>query len=363
MTSIAPRVVSTRRRPASPEPQGDYRELARIVRSAGLLERQYAHYWVRLLAVPVIAAISIAAFILIGDTWWQLITAVVAGLLLTQAAFLGHDAAHRQIFTSARWNLWTSYFVADLVVGLSIGWWQKKHTAHHLFPNQVGQDPDIEMPVIAVTREKVASTRSRPLRWLMQHQGALFFPLLMFEGISLHASALHRVFSREPIPHRAVEITFLTVRLGGFTALVFWVLSPGVAVGFLAVQLAVFGIAMGASFAPNHKGMPIVPAGVRLDFLTRQVMMSRNVRGGRVIDILLGGLNYQVEHHLFPTMARPNLRRAALIVERYCLDNGVPYTSVRLFESYGIVIRYINRVGLGERDPFECPLLQQRASV
>lgn len=333
------------------------------VRGAGLLERRYAYYWVRLIALPVVAAIGITVFIVIGDTWWQLITAAVAGMLFTQAAFLGHDAAHRQIFTSARWNLWTSYVVADLFVGLSIGWWQTKHTAHHLYPNQVGQDPDIEMPVIAVTRAKVAETRSRPLRWLMQHQGALFFPLLMFEGVSLHVSALHRVFSREPVPHRAVEITFLMIRLGGFVALVFWVLSPGIAVAFLAVQLAVFGVAMGASFAPNHKGMPVVPHGVRLDFLTRQVMMSRNVRGGRSVDVLLGGLNYQVEHHLFPTMPRPNLRRAAPMIEAYCRDRGIPYTSAGLFESYGIVIRYINRVGLSERDPFDCPMLQQRASI
>lgn len=358
------RTISTRPRQGAAESPGDYRELAVMVREAGLLERAHGYYWARLIALPVVAAAGIAVFVAIGDTWWQLITAVVAGLLFTQAAFLGHDAAHRQIFTSARWNTWTSYVVADLFVGLSIGWWQKKHTAHHQFPNQIGRDGDIDMPVIAVTREKVARTRSRPLRWLMQHQGALFFPLLMFEGLSLHASAVHRVFvSREPIPHRAVEIAFLSIRLVGFVALVFWVLSPGVAFGFLAVQLAVFGVAMGASFAPNHKGMPIVPREMQLDFLTRQVVMSRDVGGGRAVDVLLGGLNYQIEHHLFPTMARPHLRRAAPIVEEYCRERGIPYTRAGLFESYAIVIRYINRVGLSERDVFTCPVLAQRASI
>lgn len=359
----AMRIVRTRPRPASSEPHGDYRELALMVRRAGLLNRRHDYYGVRLIALPVIIAASVAAFILIGDTWWQMFTAAAAGLLFTQAAFLGHDAAHRQIFTSPRWNTWTSLVVADLVVGLSVGWWQKKHTAHHLHPNQEGKDPDIEMPVIAVTADKVARTRSGPQRWLMAHQGALFFPLLMFEGLSLHASSLRRVLSPEPVPYRAVEMAFLTLRLGGLIALVFLVLSPGVAGAFLGVQLAVFGVAMGASFAPNHKGMPIVPRGVRLDFLTRQVMMSRNVRGGRVVDVLMGGLNYQVEHHLFPTMPRPHLRRAAPLVQQYCRDRGIPYTQAGLIESYAIVIRYINRVGLGERDVFSCPLMVQRASV
>lgn len=120
---------------------------------------------------------------------------------------------------------------------------------------------------------------------------------------------------------------------------------------------------MGMAFAPNHKGMPVVPRGLVLDFLSRQVRMSRNIRGGRFLDVLMGGLNYQVEHHLFPSMPRPHLRRAAPIVQQYCETNRVPYTQVGLFTSYAIVVRYINRVGLGERDVFTCPLVQSRAAI
>jgi fatty acid desaturase len=68
------------------------------------------------------------------------------------------------------------------------------------------------------------------------------------------------------------------------------------------VQLAVFGLYMGASFAPNHIGMPLVSPKLRLDFLRRQVLMSRNISGGPLISVFMGGLNYQIEHHLFPPM-------------------------------------------------------------
>jgi hypothetical protein len=67
---------------------------------------------------------------------------------------------------------------------------------------------------------------------------------------------------------------------------------------------------MGAAFAPNHKGMPLVAKEAKLDFFSRQVLTSRNIRGSWLKDNLMGGLNYQVEHHLFPSMARPNLRKA-----------------------------------------------------
>ncbi len=201
------------------------------------------------------------------------------------------------------------------------------------------------------------------VRWLISHQGWFFYPVLLLEGLSLHASSVRRVFMRAPMQRRPVEIVFLVVRIVAYLALVFFVLSPGVAAAFLAVQLGVFGMYMGLSFAPNHKGMPIVGKDVKLDFLTRQVLMSRNIRGNLFIDFMMGGLNYQIEHHLFPSMPRPHLRRAAPTIAQFCAEHDVPYTQTGLAESYGIVTRYINRVGLGEKDPFACPLLEQRSAI
>lgn len=340
----------------------EFTELARQVRSAGLMRRRYGYYWARLISVPVAFAAAIAAFALIGDSWWQMFTAAGFAVLFTQTAFLGHDAAHRQIFRSGRWNDWVSLILGGLFIGMSYGWWQHKHTRHHANPNQIGRDPDIELPVVAFTPEQATRPRAAVSRWLLAHQGVFFFPLLLLEGLSLHASSVRRVFARERLAHRPVEITFLGIRIVGYLTLVLLVLSPDKAAAFLAVQLGLFGVYMGMSFAPNHKGMPIVPRGLKLDFLRHQVMMSRDITGGRMVDVLMGGLNYQIEHHLFPSMPRPHLRRAASMIASYCRERGVPYTTSTLFASYGIVVRYINRVGLGERDPFSCPLLEQRAT-
>src|SRR5699024_2880003 len=158
---------------------------------------------------------------------------------------------------------------------------------------------------------------------------------------------------------RALELALLTLRIGGLLAAVFLVLSPGLAFAFLGVQLAVFGFYMGCSFAPNHKGMPIVPKDMSIDFLRRQVLMSRNIRGGVFMDVLFGGLNYQIEHHLFPGMPRIALRQVAPIVREFCAARGVKYTETTMLESFRILVDYLNRVGLGARDPFDCPLAGQ----
>ena len=362
MDDIRP-TVRTRPRDSAARASSTFTELAQTVRERGLLRRRYGYYWSKLVGAPLVLIACILVFVWIGDTWWQLFTAAGLAIVFTQIAFLGHDAAHRQIFVSGRWNDWISLILGDLLVGMSYGWWQHKHTRHHANPTKLGADPDIELPVIAVTADSAARHHSPLVSWLRAHQGLMFFPILLFEGLSLHASSVRRVFTRGRLERRWVEIAFLSVRMIGYLVLVFLVLSPGIAFVFLAVQLGLFGFYMGIAFAPNHKGMPVVPRDMTLDFLRRQVLMSRNVSGSRFIDVLLGGLNYQVEHHLFPSMPRPHLRRAAPVVEAYCRELGVPYTRIGLFASYAIVVRYINRVGLGERDPFVCPLVEQRASI
>jgi fatty acid desaturase len=337
--------------------------LTRRVHDLNLMRRRYGYYWTKLIGALVILAAWVLAFIWIGDSWWQMISAAVLAIIMTQLGFLGHDAAHRQIFRSGRWNDWTSLIIANLLVGISYGWWRNKHNRHHANPNKVGSDPDVALGPIAMTPEQATRDRGGLMKWLVSHQGWYFFPILMLEGLSLRSEGFRRVVKRGPVERRWVEFTLLMVRLGSFLALAFLVLSPGKAIAFIVVELAVFGFYLGSSFAPNHIGMPLVSPRLKLDFLRRQVLMSRNISGGRFMSILMGGLNYQIEHHLFPSMARPYLRKVQPLVAAYCAAEGVPYTQTTLWQSYGVIIQYLNSVGLRGRDPFLCPLVAQRRAL
>jgi fatty acid desaturase len=95
--------------------------------------------------------------------------------------------------------------------------------------------------------------------------------------------------------------------------------------------------------------MPTLTDADELDFLRRQVLTSRNVRGSWLVDLVLGGLNYQIEHHLFPTMPRPNLRRAQPLVRAFCQHHGLPYTEASLFGSYAEAVRHLHTVGASLR--------------
>lgn len=341
----------------------DFTALMQQAHGLGLLRRRYGYYWTRLVGAVVAVAAWVAGFIRLGDSWWQLGMAVVLAVIMTQIAFLGHDAAHRQMFRSAGWNDWVSLVLANLLVGISYGWWRAKHNRHHANPNKDGADPDIAPGGLVLTPEPPDHPRGAVLRWLVAHQGWYFFPLTLLEGFSLHWEGIRGVASRSDDPRRWVEAVMLTVRLGGLGSLAFVVLPPGKAALFLTVQIAVFGMYLGCAFAPNHIGMPLVPATLKLDFLRRQVLVSRNITGGRLVSFLMGGLNHQIEHHLFPSIARPHLRTIAPLVAAHCAAQRIPYTQSTLRAAYRDVVRHLNQVGLAGNDPFLCPLVAQRRSI
>lgn len=311
-----------------------------------------------LVSLGLALAATLAGMILVGESWFQLLIAAALGIVFTQFAFLAHEASHRQVFTSGRTNDRLGKIVATLVVGMSYSWWMTKHTRHHKNPNQIGQDPDIAYDTIAFTVESAAEQRGFKA-WIVQRQGWLFFPLLLLEGINLHYISIRTLITDKSIKGRWIELAMIVARVSAVVFILFWFLPVGMAFAFLGVQLAVFGLYMGASFAPNHKGMALIPAGTQMDFLRKQVLTSRNIRGGWWATWLFGGLNYQIEHHLFPSMPRPHLAETRRIVREYCATIGVPYTEASLMRSYGIVIEYLNRVGLAARNTFDCPLVDE----
>lgn len=331
-----------------------YFEVAHRVRENGLLRRTPWFY--SLVGTALIAGLggAVTGSFLLGHSWFQLLIAAGLGILFTQVAFVAHEAAHRQVLSGGPANDGLARVLAA-VVGMSYSWWDSKHSRHHANPNRAGRDPDIEVDTISFLEEDAAQAKGLR-RIITRRQGWLFFPLLTLEGLNLHFLSFRHLFSRGPVKGRWTELGLLTLRFSILLAPLFWLLPLGMAFAFLGVQLAVFGLYMGATFAPNHKGMPVIARDARLDFFSKQVRTSRNITGGWWATWLMGGLNYQVEHHLFPSMPRPHLARARHLVRAQCRALGVPYTETSLWRSYGIVVAYLNRVGLAAHDPFECPV-------
>jgi fatty acid desaturase len=334
--------------PATPR-GSDYAALSRQVRQSGLLDRRPRYYAWKITLTAAALALGWAAFAAIGNSWWQLGDAVFLAMVFAQIGFLGHDAGHRQVFRTRLPNTVLGLACGNLATGISYDWWAGKHRRHHANPNTEGADPDIMISVLAFSSVRARAGRGAQ-RLIFRYQAYLLVPMLFLEAIGLHASSI-RTVTGPHCRHRAWEATLLGAHFAAYLGVVFLVLSPVKAVTFILVQQGLLGFYLGCSFAPNHKGMPVLAASDKTDFLRRQVLTARNVRGDWLTDFALGGLNYQIEHHLFPSMPRPNLRRAQPLVAAFCAARDVSYTETSLLASYAQALGHLAAVGSDLANP------------
>jgi fatty acid desaturase len=324
-------------------PVSDYATLKRRIRDAGLLTKQPAYY-VRVIAINLALLAGCGAVLaLVRNPWVQAADAIVLGLISGQLGFQLHDAGHHQMF-ARRWkNTLVAFLTADVLLGMSYGWWVSKHNRHHANPNHVDDDPDINSPAIAYSTEKAMARRGL-MRQVAKYQAFLFFGLICFLAWSMHVSSI-AFLVRHRSRHRWIEVATLAGHALVYVGLLWYFLGPWSALIVIALGKAAGGFYMATVFAPNHKGMPQVDAGSELDFLRGQVLTSRNIRPRPFTDFWYGALNYQVEHHLFPGMARNRVPAAHHIVRDYCAEIGVPYHETSLPRSYQELLGFLHDVG------------------
>ncbi|MFI9024010.1 fatty acid desaturase family protein [Streptomyces sp. NPDC053560] len=333
-------------------PGASFNELFHQVKDAGLLALRPRRYVGRLTLNGALFGAGLVAFVLVGDSWYQLAVAAYLALFSVQCAFMGHDAGHKAMFRDKRAATAVGLIHLNLVNGVSYGWWVGHHNRHHSHPNHIDRDPDIARRT-AVFHVKQYAKRNARQRFIVRHQAVLFFVLLVLEAYKIQKTSVLAV-ARGVLRRPVLEGFLLTARVGVFLGTLLLVLPPLKALAFLLVHQALTGVYLGLVFAPNHKGMAVREGEEEaLDWLERQVLTSRNVRPSPLADFLYGGLNYQVEHHLFPAMPRQNLGRCRKIVRAYCAAHCLPYRELGFAASYREVAAFLHEVSAPMRADHE----------
>lgn len=323
----------------------DFAELSRTVRAQGLLTRRRGYYGAKIgLTIGALGVLAIAAA-LIGNSWWNVAVAVGLAFVMTQLGFIGHDAGHRQICTRRRHNDVIGLAVANLLTGFSFGWWLTKHNRHHAHTNRPDKDPDMAPGVLVYAADQLEG-RGRLGRLWASAQAILLVPLLFLEALNLHVASVVALAHRRD-RGALVEAGLLVAHGGRFFVAPFLLLSPLRALVFIAVTQSLFGFYLGVSFLTNHVGMPMLTGTDELGFLRRQVVTSRNLSGTALTGFIFGGLDTQIEHHLFPAMPRANLRRARKLVRPFCHAHRINYAQQSPWRAYTEVLRHLHAAGLG----------------
>lgn len=305
--------------------------LDKHILTLGYMKRRYSYYIILALALGIGIWATITVFFLFDSFIVLLLAVVVFTFFRMQIAFVGHDLTHNQVFKSKKYNAFFGYITWGALTGLSQWYWKDKHNRHHEHTNQAGLDPDLDIP-FAFLREHKLSEKWYFQKLVLPFQHILFFLALPFAYLDFIKSSLRYIFTHR----KAFSFVELALMLGNFAFVVWMFLySQGFLIGsiLLGIHILLAGIYMSLSFAPNHLGMETIPAGADYERVY-QIMTSRNLRSNTLKTFLLGGLDYQIEHHLYPTMPRINYPKVGPIVELYCKQNNIPYSKTTLLKSF-----------------------------
>lgn len=317
----------------------EFRALRTTLQLNGHFKSSKAYYAFKVASNFALLAASIALLVMAGDS--LLITTLAAiflGVFWQQTGWLSHDFCHHQVFTARRWNDAMGYLLGNLMQGFSSDWWKTKHNLHHAAPNELDPgmhavDPDIDtLPLLAWSADMLKPASGKVRFHLIRWQSILFFPILILARFNWALSSLaHAVRLARSTRRGKVELALIALH---------YVWHLGVALFFLPVPLAIFyalfsqivaGALLAIVFVQGHSGREVFRA--RQDFFSAQVLSTRDIHAGLWNDWFTGGLNYQIEHHLFPTMPRHNLAKVSAPVRELCAKHELMFDVSGMAES------------------------------
>ncbi|VDN03235.1 unnamed protein product [Thelazia callipaeda] len=291
------------------------------------------------------------AFILQYYTWYTT-SAMVLALCWQQFGWLTHDFCHQQPSKNRKKNDFLSLIYGNIVQGFSRSWWKEKHNTHHAVTNIVRQDGDIDLaPLLAFVRDDLKKYHflKRIISKVIRYQHLYFTIMLPFLRFSWTIQSVAFVLCAPQNQYKQHVINAFAEQLGialhwSWVIFQLWLLPTAALriLYFIISQLGA-GLLIAHVVTYSHNSVAKFPYQSRLlnNFPCLHILTTRNMRPSPIIDWFWGGLNYQIEHHLFPTVPRANLYQVSLKVKKFCDVNGLPYLVDDYMTGYKLILHQL----------------------
>jgi len=324
-----------------------YAELRQAVVAEGILNRSYGYYALVLLFVFTGFFFSFYNLYIHNSYLTLFYWCLFFSFFAVQLGGFMHDTGHRAVFKSSKINDALGYAVCTMLA-LRFRNWKVKHNMHHAHPNQEEADTDIEIPFF-FTEERYRKNSQGLRAFIRKYQAYLFYPIGSLVAFSMRITAF-RDYKKNVAKEQPWEIILFFASLFIWFVLPFLLFEPLKAMFIILVVNLAMGFYLMNIFAPNHKGMVEIGKGVKLSFVEQQIITARNINSHWLTDFIYMGLNYQIEHHLFPNCPRNKLKYLTPLVKKLCRTRRLGYTNVSVFESSKIILTELNSVSkLGKK--------------
>lgn len=312
------------------------------------LDTNYWFYAGHAVNLSAIFTLLVYGVVFSNNVYIQMASSVLVALFWHQMAFIGHDIGHTAITHDLKTDSSIGIFVGNMTTGISIGWWKKSHNAHHIVTNSVEFDPDIQhLPVLAITDKFFKSVRSMYhekvlyfdglARFFVSYQHWLYYIIMGLARYNLYLQSFLLVFSLPKGRNKTLELLglvffwtwyiYLCSYLPSWPALFVFVSVAHFLAGLLHIQITLSHFSM-----ETYHGHPL-DAFKSNQFLLSQLATTMDIECYPWLDFVHGGLQFQIEHHLFPRLPRHKLRDAKVKIQELCKKHNIPYRSKTFWEA------------------------------
>eukprot|EP00897_Mesotaenium_endlicherianum_P008768 jgi/Mesen1/791/ME000110S_11058 len=335
----------------------DYRKLLRELHDEGLFKTDMRFYYTILFTLASLFACVVAGVVFTSSTAVHMGCAVLLGLVWNQCSFIGHDAGHNGITKSRKIDSYIGLLAGNIMTGIGIAWWKSTHNVHHLVCNSLNYDPDVQhVPLLAISSRLFSSlysnfhARIMPFdsvaRAFVSVQHLTYYPIMIVARVNLYAQTLMLLCSRDKVPNRLQDALGVAAFWTWFACLLAALPNVYERLAFAVICHAMTAI-LHIQISLSHFPMPTYEGRPEIDtFVQTQLNGTLDVDCHPWLDWFHGGLQYQIEHHLFPRLPRHNLRQVTTKVQALCKKHNLPYC----MEANKMLIAALRTAAMAARD-------------
>jgi acyl-lipid Delta6-acetylenase / acyl-lipid (9-3)-desaturase len=348
-----------------------HREIRQRLLQEGRFETNMSFYYGLGLWITCIFMAMIYFTLYRVDTISHMIGAILLALFWQQMAFIGHDIGHCSITHDFVTDNNVGIIIGNFLTGIGIGWWKRSHNVHHVVCNSIEHDPDIQhMPIMAVTENIFQNNNiygffstfheriinfDTTAKFLVSYQHYIFYPLMMVARFNLYAQGWIHILTQPQVRKREWEIIALLGFLLWLSSLIYFIpeASIGEKIAYVFLSHALAGV-LHVQICLSHFSMGTYSGTAYNDdsdeWFKMQLFTTLDIDCPEWLDWFHGGLQFQIEHHLWPRLPRHELRYASKLVKEFCAKEGVHYHNPGWIEAQGELVRSMYQVALKARN-------------
>jgi len=330
--------------------RADLRNLRKIAMEMKLFEPSYAFFFAHGFQIVFFHILGYLLLLKFGGDPLPFTIALICHILAQgQADWTEHDYGHSSLFAQPKYNRYLQMFFLGILKGASADWWNFMHNQHHAKPNVIDKDPDVRIDPIFVLgklepvrkAEKNVKYNTKNLYpYTIQYIFFPFFAPLLFP-VYFQIMTFRYAITRRKYADLASMLPFYLIHFG----ISFYALSFKEAMLFYVMMRFVESSWFTWVSQCNHIVMDIHDDEPTDSWLALQLKATCNITHSRFNDWFTGHLNFQIEHHLFPTMPRHNYVKIQPLVQSLCKKYDIKYVVKPLGQAFRDILMSLKKSG------------------